>query len=320
MKTSAKKNPKPNCPEQVYRSHPALGSTSIKTILKNPRKFHKEQIGEYVYESDALRKGRAFHTLLLEPEKFEKEIWVSNAGSDRLQDIIDRDNYITAPCRGKMAKAYKDLVAKYPDKDVVIEQDAERIELLKKHAHQTIISKSDFEDIQNLVDKIKSLKGMERYLEIGTKEQSYFGEFEGVPVKARIDLFVQDPKTKQIIIFDPKSTAKENSTESFIRSSAQNCYYMQEWLYTEVLRQNGIIVKDYLFVQVSTLDYSGAGYYKHSQVDFDLGEERVRKAIQKYKYCKKHNVWPEDKFDFAENKFDVVNHVTLPNYVWYQDE
>jgi len=318
LKTNHK--PSPNCPESEYRSHPALGSTDVKTILSNAKKFNAIRTGEHQENKDAFRTGRAFHSLLLEPERFFEDNVVTKVNSDRLSGIFERNNYVVAPCKGKTAKVYKDLVEQHPDKDVVIEPDASRMEFMKEHAGKTFISPDEMEVVESLVVKIQNLQGMSRYLKEGTREQSFFGEIEGVPVKCRIDLFVKSKDSDQVIIFDPKSTAKENTPEVFVKSSANFSYYIQEWLYTEILKQNGFDVKDYIFIQASSLPYSGASYYKHDYIAMERAEEEVKRALQKYKFCKETGKWSEDKFDFNENKFEIVNEIQLPNYIFYRNE
>ena len=68
-------------PIDQYHADPAISSSGIKLLLKNPQKYWDKSAMNPEKESadtDALRVGKAMHCLLLEPEKFEDEFICAN--------------------------------------------------------------------------------------------------------------------------------------------------------------------------------------------------------------------------------------------------
>jgi hypothetical protein len=308
-----------NMPHDEYRALEHLGSTDISRILENAALFHAIRSGTYQESKEAFEFGRAFHLKLLEPEKFEDEVMVVGNSSLRLQEIARNGNFLVAPCRGKTAKVYKEMVEAHPDQEILIEQEAEIVMLFAENAGKAFITQDTFHAIERCVKNALAVKGFADFIAGGRKEQSYEGEIDGVKVKARCDLVVDRPGGK-VLVFDPKTTGKDATERTFVSSSAAHGYYRQEWLYTEVLRQNGILAEDYIFLLCSSLEYSGAQYYKHGHIEMERAEEEVKKAVQKYKYCRDHDEWGEGKFNYAENKFEIVSEVTLPTYIFYRYE
>ena len=310
---------KPDCSEQDYRKHPALGSTDIKSMIQNAKKFYMVKTGQLKKSSPALRFGQAFHVALLEPEKFDDAVWVTDINVERLMPVVERDNYLVSEMKTKTAKKFIELQEQNPDKDIVTLTDGDMIGYIKQNLGKTVISKADAQLVQELCEKVKAMPNMSKYLEGGKKEQAYFGMIDGVHVKCRLDLIYPiDKDGKNVIIIDPKSTAKENISEEFAKSSGNNCYFIQEALYREILKQNGFNVVDYLFIQVSREEYCGASYYKHEHTALEFGMDEIKYALNKFKYCKENNTWREDQFDPINQTFEDVNIISLPNYVYYR--
>lgn len=307
-----------NMPHDEYRALENLGSTDIGRILNNAALFNAIRTGTFKESKEVFEFGRAFHLSLLEPEKFKDEVCVVGNSSLRLQEIAERGEFVVAPCRGKTAKVYKEMVEANPGVDVLIEQEAETVMNFMANKGKIFLTEDSMGEIQRCVANALDLENFKKYIDGGLKEQSYEGEIDGVKVKSRIDLIIH--RDGDAIVFDPKTTGKEATEKSFIGASAEYGYYRQEWLYTEVLRQNGITVKDYIFVVCSSLEYSKAEYYKHDHIAMERAEEEVKKAIKKFKYCRDNNIWREGKFNFADNRFELVSEVTLPNYIFYRYE
>ena len=304
--------------EAAYRALEHLGSTDISMLLDNARKFDLIRRRELVENKECFEFGKAFHVALLEPELLFDAVAVANKINLGLREVAWRNNFVVAPCRGKTAKVFIEMVADNPDKDVLIEPEFEQVQFFQQHPEKIVVTTVEFNKIEKLVEKAKRVPGFENYLANGKKEQSFFGEIDGVPVKGRMDVMFQ---TKEgFYIFDPKHTGMEATAHTFSQMSASHNYYVQEWLYTEILRQNDIPVRDYLFLVVSQLDHSGAGYYKHDYVAMERAEELVHKAIQKFKACTDSGLWGEGKFNWETKEFELVSEVTLPSYIFYKYE
>lgn len=266
-----------NVEEDEYRKNPALGSTDISMMLDNPRKFYLSKKGDLSIETPSMLFGRAFHMYLLERDRFF-------------------ESYAVSPCDDKRKKEYKEFV---------------------KTATLPVLSRKELEEIEKLASKCFELPRFRELLEKhdSRTEASYFGEIEGVPVKCRLDVEIFEKEG--VIVIDPKTTIGENTSLNFEKSAIKYNYHLQEWLYTEIVKQNGKKVLDYLFLQVSRLDYSGASFKQNSLLALEQAEEDVRKALRKYKMYKEKygdKIWPEYE--------QVVETVNFPQwgYYKYQDQ
>jgi len=307
-------------PEAKYRALDHLGSTDVSMILNNARKFHLIRGGQLEESKECYELGKAFHVALLEPDKLFDLVAIMPQGANlKLKEVAKRNDFLVAACRGKTAKVYKEMVEDHPNQDVLIEQEAEAVAFFQQNRGRIFVNGEEFNTVQRLVEKAKGVQGFENYLKEGRKEQAYFGEIEGVPVKGRMDIMFTN-EDGSVYVFDPKHTGMEATAATFAQMSGSHNYYLQEWLYTEVLRQNGVAVKDYLFLLVSHLEHSGAGYYKHDYSAMERADELVHKAIQKFKSCQMTGEWNEGKFDWSENRFELVSEVTLPTYIFYKYE
>lgn len=231
---------------------------------------------------------------------------------------MDTDGFLVADVKSRNANVYKDLAKKHPKKIILIAPEMEKLERMKKEKHRTAITPEVFEQIRELCLKIRALDDFISYVEKGKREQAFFGEIEGVPVKCRIDILRFETK-KRVRVLDPKTTDKENTRAVFTQSTANNYYYLQEYLYTEILKQNGFEVEDYSFVQASTQPYSGAGYYKHDEDFMYQAEIDFQKAITKYKACLRLGSFPESGFNYETEEFDIVTDVSPPAYLQYRN-
>jgi hypothetical protein len=309
---------------EQYHKLPALGSTMISVLLDNAKKFHLIQTGELQIKTRAMIIGSALHKIVLEPEDFESEFIVSDIKvSDRIKQIVDcGEPYFEYPAEcltpsgalstSKKAKEIiKDLAGIY-----LIPAEIEQAKLYKQSLGKEIITTEDYQEVLVLKEKLMHLENFKIWLDNGVAEQSYFGNIDGVEVKCRPDLLV---KTKAgYIVIDLKTMGGEATPEEFAKKSGNYNYFLQEALYREVLRQNGIKVIKFLFAGVSKLDWSGAGYFEHDHTALDLGKDLLQKAIFKYKWCKEHDIWEEGQFDFINGGFFKINEVILPNYIFYK--
>lgn len=311
----------PNCTEEAYRAHVALGSTDIKTIYENPLEFYSRRMG---YIEEDLQKhafGKALHCYLLEPKEFKNRFFVVEKISERLQKIANRNEFLIADCKGKTAKVFKQMAEDNPNKDIVTVPEFQHIEKLLDARGKVLLTNEDFEQVKIVAQKFLALRSFKRLLENGFSEQAFFGELDGVQVKARIDLmYYHDKDSKGIIVVDLKTTQNKNSASVFAKQSAAFCYYVQQYLYMQILKQNGFKIdnKNYYNAMASLVEWSGASYNRHNEMYEEAAEQFVNSAIAKFKNCARSGIWSENEYDFANDEFMPVNEVILPNYVFYR--
>ena len=264
-----------------YHENPALGASLLKEVLTNAKKFKQLWDGELKISGKQLDIGSALHKIVLEPEEFS-------------------DEFVIAPVINKRTKAGKEEWEKF-----TLENEG-----------KTILTPDDMALVESMRDKLLELPNLKKWLEAGVAEKSFFAKIDGVDVKCRPDLLV---KTKAgYIVIDLKTMSGEATAESFTKTSGNFLYHLQDAVYREVLKRNGINVIDFIFAGVSKLDYSGADYFSHDITSLDLGKELMDKALFKFKWCLENKEWKEGKFDFINGGFEKISTIVLPNYCWYQ--
>ena len=310
-----------------YHSAPGLSSTKIALLLQNARKFRLIETGELVERTPAMDFGSAFHAYVLEPDKFSDDVVVVESRSFiRKFDEIDISNVCTYPDdvltpSGSLSasKTAKEKIAKLDGaKHWILPREKEELDLYKAwQSGKIIITQEERELLDQMKEKLLHLDKFQEWLDKGVKERSFFGEIDGVPMKCRPDLLVKLKNGKWLVV-DIKTTNGEATPEQFSKSSADYMYYVGDYLYREVMRQNGYEVAEFVYAIVSKKDYSGAIYCEHDYTAIELGEDAVRKAVFKYKWCQEHDMWLEGKFDFVNGGFERISVVSLPNWAFYR--
>lgn len=280
---------------KAYHQDKALSTTMLKHILENPRKFYAIWSGTLVLEPTSQMKiGQAFHKLVLEPEEFHQEFLIlPELNMRKKTDREERDKIIEAN----------------PDK-VILSKD--EFVMAKKLADKVLESNlvlDNFEIEMKLLLKAKNI----------IIEQAYWGLYEDVSVKCKPDILInlsKNPNKPYYIIIDLKSLDTANP-EGFIKNAARYMYHLQVATYKYVLKFNKIDVKRFLFLAVGKDDNSFAEWYELSENDESLGFDLLDRAIKKFKYCYENNEWREGSFNYAENRFESINKIQLPNWAYY---
>jgi len=308
-----------------YHSHKAVGSTMLSTLLLNAKKFKMIRDGELEIKGKALDIGSALHKIVLEPETFDDEFIVGDYKiPTKIKELVENnENVLVYPAEVltpggglSTSKKAKEILSNLEDRIYLTPNEKKVFDFYKENKNKTILTLEDMEEVKKLRDKILTLPKLKEWIKHGMAEKSFFGIVDDVEVKCRPDLLV---KTKEgYIVIDLKTMGGEATPETFAKSSGNFLYPLQEALYKEVLKQNGIDVIDFIFAGVSKLEYSGAGYFRHDIQAIQYGEDLLKKAIFKYKWCSNHDIWGEGNFDFLNGGFEVVNDVILPNYVYYK--
>ena len=254
-----------------YRAIDALGSTDIKVLLENPYLFKN---GVKKEPTDNLILGSVIHTLILEPNKLESEYLI-------LPELNLRTN------DGKAQKAELEAEAKATNKTLVKAEIFNQAEAVSKSFLNSSLSSF-------LRGEVKA-------------EASFFGEIDGVKVKARPDLIL--PQQQIIIDFKTTSTSGGGSADGFAKMAANFSYYIQAALYLEITEY-----KQFYFIVLETTEPFMVGCYKLDSEALEFGKSEIRRAIEIYKNLGEY----KSPLYLNNLDFSKVQEINLPSWTYYK--
>ena len=188
------------------------------------------------------------------------------------------------------------------DKAVKAELEAEA-----KATNKTLV-KSEIFNQAEAVSKSFLNSSLSSFLRGEVKaEASFFGEIDGVKVKARPDLIL--PEQKIIIDFKTTSQVGGGSADGFAKMAANFAYYIQASLYLEITEY-----KQFYFIVLETTEPFMVGCYKLDSEALEFGKSEIRRAIEMYKN------WGEYKSPVYLNNLDFskVQEINLPSWCYYK--
>ena len=259
-----------NLTQTEYRMAEGLGSSDIKTLLENPYLFKQ---GIKKEPTDNLILGSLIHTMLLEPSKLDSEYLV-------LPELNLRTN------EGKAKKA--------------------ELETQAKEGNKTLVKAELFQKAQAVTEAFNKTE-LTKLLKKGEAEQSFFGEIEGVKVKARPDFLIPDQKI--LIDFKTTSTLGGASADGFAKMVANFAYYIQASLYLEITGY-----KAFYFIVLETTEPYMAGCYKLDTEALEFGKSEIRRAIEIYKNLDNY----KQALYINNLDFSKVQEINLPSWVFYK--
>ena len=257
--------------QQEYRAIDALGSTDIKKILENPYLFKN---GVKKEPTDNLILGSVIHTLILEPQKLDDEYIIMPELNLRTND-------------GKAQKAEFEAEAKATNKTLVKSEIFNQAEAVAKSFLNSPLSSF-------LRGEVKA-------------EASFFGEIDGVKVKARPDLIL--PEQKIIIDFKTTSTSGGGSADGFAKMAANFSYYIQAALYLEITEY-----KQFYFIVLETAEPFMVGCYTLDSEALEFGKSEIRRAIEIYKNLGEY----KSPLYLNNLDFSKVQEINLPSWCYYK--
>lgn len=260
-----------NLTQAEYRAIDALGSTDIKTLLENPYLFKN---GVKKEPTDNLILGSVIHTLILEPQKLESEYLI-------MPELNLRTN------ADKAVKAELEAEAKATNKTLVKAEIFNQAEAVSKSFLNSSLS--------------SFLKGEVK------AEASFFGEIDGVKVKARPDLIL--PEQKIIIDFKTTSQVGGGSADGFAKMAANFSYYIQAALYLEITEY-----KQFYFIVLETTEPYMVGCYKLDSEALEFGKSEIRRAIEIYKNLGEY----KSPLYLNNLDFSKVQEINLPSWTYYK--
>lgn len=318
-------------PNKIYHESDNLSASKLKVILSNPVKFRDMYVTKKAKNkpTDALLVGSIHHTLVLEPERFDNDYIVLGLDSKLKKDLVEAvekmggKDWIERDENSKGEMVVSDTVPSLKEMlNELIEKETrtiithKQLELAKKTSIKALDSWYVIKENDKTLLKAQLKDVLE--LDVSHVERTFYGEIDGVSFQVRPDVLMNLGKKKNIWFCMDLKTAEDATMEMFSKQSARFYYDLQEWIYCEILRQNGINVVDFRFCVAGKADTSECAYYQMDKEDIMDAEKIARRAILKYNYCFNNDIWEESRFDFEKMEFDTCSTVRLPTYRKYQ--
>ena len=221
-----------------YHSHDSISASGLKTIYKKSVYHYLNQ--EQFVSTPSMNFGSAVHSVLLEPEK---------------KEIIAMPKNLNL--RTKKDREYKrQLIEDNHDKIIVTSEEKESLDQI----------------VQNAMNNELANKLLFTLDEI---EHSYYGTYEGVPVRIRPDGL---KKTRHII--DIK-TCQDASPKAFRSAIYNYAYHLQACFYSEML---GYDPRTFRFIAIENRYPFDVAVYSLSNDIIEKGKLAWRIAFDNWKH------------------------------------
>lgn len=243
----------PDMPETEYHRHPALSSTGARKLLESPAKYKWEQDHPQPHK-DAYDLGSAVHTKIL------------GVGANV---ITYPDEHLT-PSGAVSTKAA-----------TVAWADQKRAEGF------VLIGSTQAAQVDGMAESVLAHPEARRILEtVAGREVSIITEIDGVPVRARFDIY------DGVKAADLKS-ARDASPKGFNTAVGRYGYHVQDRWYSEAhTAVTGTELEAFKFLVVESSAPYLVGVYDLDFMWEDLAKERTKHARELYRACTATNTWP----------------------------
>lgn len=241
--------------------------------------YHFKHKAELKEQTKALVLGSAVHKLVLEPADFLNEFII--------EPQVDR--------RTKDGKACYQL-------------------FIDSSADKQILDPATYELAQQIANSVNSMRETAKFMRDGLAEQTYFGEIDGVPVRCRPDFYNENLG----LVIDLKTTS-DASAAGFAKSVANFNYHVQNAFYTDILRQNGKVVNNFLFIAVETKKPFMVGFYTLDEAAIEQGRITYQALLERYKLCLALGEWwGYARFEPQSERIEAIQTLSLPTWKFYE--
>lgn len=225
----------------VTNSHLKVLQEGGPEALKHYYKYGSEDKPAYAF-------GRAFHTLILEPEEFNSRYFILD-DTEKCLEI--------GGARPTSTKAYKEWLK----------------ETQEENSDKEILSLDTMKQLEAMETKLMSIPQVVSLLEDTAREVIYKGNFDGVPVKGKMDAV----KPNQMII-DLKTSAKAPTPYEFGKTFRNFNYDRQMAFYAELAD-----VPQACIIAIQKTKPYTVGVYMVSPESMNAGREKFMKGLDEYK-------------------------------------
>lgn len=250
---------------EEYLNDPGIGSSKLKMILQSPKDFLYQNLAK-AKESASQTKGTLWHSYLLERDLYLEE------------HAIQPEDW--GPLNQNPGKKKWDEFKKSA-----------------KENNKTPVKFSEAGDLLLLDEEMKKHKKFQEILKCSQAEVSFYGDFNGVRLKSREDLYDETTGT----IYDVKTTSKPIDDESLAATIYKNGYHFSAYHHMLTVKLAGHKVKDWGWIFVSTATPAPHIIIKKASKQFlKAGKTDWLHAFMMLKACKKDNHWPGYSEDIEE--------------------
>lgn len=169
-------------------------------------------------------------------------------------------------------------------------------------AGKEILRSDDFDTIQKMKNALLSHPMAKNILHRSENEGAYTSEENGVKKKCKIDL------ENKGYVFDLK-TCQDASFNGFRKSIGKFRYDRQAAWYSDVLIENGVEVKGFVFVAIEKEPPFSVGCWMIDDPTIDLGRASYKKLINKFSF---HMENPEA----FQGVNDEIRPISAPNWLF----
>ena len=335
----------PKISNDDYHASDNLGASKIVTLMQNAAQYKYEYIDRLKEPTNPMKEGSAVHDMVLQPFEAGKYITTS-AGTkadiresvEKLGGLDDFDETAKAPEQREYLYALiEQKKGEYTTMGKAALEEAEataaraleaRIDGISCFETDTFDSPETFEQFLQAM-KEQGQEGEDYHI-----EQPFYAQYsaeeggEKVTLQCKPDLMFRsdilnpDPSVMrdqvQWIVIDLK-TCPEATPVAFMKNAANDYYELRQRLYSKILEANGFYIQDFLFMAIGKKPHSGVTWHRLVDPDLDAAEELIQRAIQKYTYCKKNDLWLENRFIHELNQYEMIHNTPLPKYRDYRD-
>lgn len=240
-----------NLDEEEYHRHPALSSTGARRLLESPAKFHYDQTHPRPPKK-AYDLGHVVHAKILgvgaEAVAIPAEVLASNGAAS--------------------TKEAKEFIAE------------------ARQLGQIPMKQAEYDEATAMVESVLANQDARTFLEsVSGREVSLFAEIDGVPTRARFDIY------DGVRAGDLK-TARDASPKGFNTAVGRLGYFIQDRWYGEAHTAiTGTELESFKFLVVENVAPYLVGVYDLDFMWEDLAKERVKRARDLYRECTETGVW-----------------------------
>ena len=297
---------------EEYLAIDAASSHALGTLLdKSP--LHAKQSPDKPSAAKGL--GTLVHALLLTPEEIGKTIVVkpkganksSNSAKTKLMQWMCEMTDTLEPFLQRPNSLYGHL-SPGAELDAIIAH----FEPLLEERKLTVCTQAQMDTAQRMRDSVMA-KSVSKVLFDSFRPEVTMIAYDpesGVLCKGRVDNL---PDGHEVTV-DVKS-ARSASFEDFSRAAAQYGYAEQAYLYKKIYAEvSGCRNPGFLHLVIENEPPYDCAFFELDEQALEAGGKRIRRALQIWGLCEKHNIWPGIGWDWDAMDY-AIQKLSLPG--WY---